>query len=165
MSTDCIVRFLKSTTWHGQIWALAVALSWAGCLTNLAVIQDGLVDILSGLFSFQWSETGYWIQPVKTRLLPNIIMLEKAIYGCRICLGAIWENFPISTFFPKVHVKDSFKDGSICTSISILKDVRLRFQPLMVNVTLHKKDKSQNSSINGVSSISSEKSPNENSND
>ena len=35
----------------------------------------------------------------------------------------------------------------------------------MVNVTLHKKDKSQNSSINGVSSISSEKSPNENSND
>lgn len=35
----------------------------------------------------------------------------------------------------------------------------------MVNVTLHKKDKSQNSSINGVSSISSEKSPNENSSD
>lgn len=44
-SPDAIVRFLKSTSKHGEIWALAIIQSKTGCFTNLAIIQDGFVDI------------------------------------------------------------------------------------------------------------------------
>jgi hypothetical protein len=90
---------------------LAIALSKIGCLTNLASFYDGLVGILSDLFFLdQWNKTGHWTQPSQTGCLPNIIMLEEAINGSRICFWTIWEILPINILFPRAQMKDTSRN-------------------------------------------------------